>query len=569
MISFVLTVNVSKEVDATDTSSVLSLKMNTCVIIQVHWRKLWLLLESWNACLEEENLRFLVCLFYPSDVNITQFSSESSLIISTVSPSITPISNTSLSFVSPYWCNRGLGILSTLNYRSVICFCPPQYDGDFCQFHADRLSVVLHLDLSQSIFVDQKSEKDLLKLLVLFLFNNDDEVLMIEQFHLHPSKEINSLLNNEKKRKLISHFVFPRSSTFLRQRRTRFFNRSLLLALQPFSIRIELYRTRVDERPSIVAVWKYPVLFAHLPVSRLSRVLRLSASVGDHLNPCSSRPCRHPNEECHPLMNNKSEYLCLCRENFTGPNCSREDQQCLEGYCSKGSLCQPNSRSSLRGDSSPFCLCPLNRLGRQCSIEHDGCLSSPCHNGGDCFPDLQLDRVICLCPKEYLGSRCQWKRTSIHLSLSTDLHYRGVVLQIWKIDLSSLELLLLQQRVFRQIPSEIEYYHQDQSSITGIVLARAYSSDLLDLADVHLLSIYQDVSLLHGTTTISSSNRCDHRRTFSNGNSSSCLPIISASIFFHFSRCRNFSYSISPVVYCSFDSSLFPWRYLSLYLWRE
>jgi hypothetical protein len=36
MISFVLMVDVSNEVDATDNFSVFSMKMNTCVIIEVH-----------------------------------------------------------------------------------------------------------------------------------------------------------------------------------------------------------------------------------------------------------------------------------------------------------------------------------------------------------------------------------------------------------------------------------------------------------------------------------------------------------------------------------------------------
>ena len=475
----------------------------------------------------------LVLSLYPSDVNITQFSSESSLIISTVPPPITPLVNPPLSYVSPYWCNRGLGILLTTNHRSVVCFCPPPYYGDFCQFHTDRLSVLLHLDLSQSIFVDHNNRKDLLQLLVLFLFDND-KVLMIEQFRLHPFKEINSLLNNEKKRKLISHFLYPRSSTFLHQRRERFVNRSsLLTSPSPFSVRIELYQISLDERPSIMAVWKYPLSFSHLPVSRLAKVLRFSPSATDHANPCSSRPCRHPNEECHPLMNDRSEYLCLCRSNFTGENCSREDQQCRQDYCSMGSLCQPNSRSLLQDDSSsPFCLCPLNRFSRQCSIKHDGCLSSPCRHNGSCFPDLQSDRVICLCLKEYFGSHCQWKRTSIHLSLSTDLDYRGVVLQVLQIDLSSLELILLEQRVFLQLPSKMDYYHLDQSLITGIVLSKVYSSDQVHFPDVHLLSVYQHVSFLHGTVKMSLANRCEHRRTFSNGNSSSFLSIISVSMFF-------------------------------------
>lgn len=45
-----------------------------------------------------------------------------------------------LSTLAPYWCNRGLGLLRTQN-QSIIYFCPPQYYGDKCQYHADRLLV--------------------------------------------------------------------------------------------------------------------------------------------------------------------------------------------------------------------------------------------------------------------------------------------------------------------------------------------------------------------------------------------------------------------------------------------
>jgi hypothetical protein len=142
----------------------------------------------------------------------------------------------------------------------IICFCPPRYYGEKCEFHSDR--------------------RILLQLLVLFLFK--DEVLMIDHFHLYPPVESDSLLNNEKtKTKFISDFVFPR-----------------LL----FSIRLELYQTRLNDRSSIIANWKSPLSFTHLLVSRLSRILH-------RLNPCSSNPCRR-NEQ--PIYTN----LFVSREWF-------------------------------------------------------------------------------------------------------------------------------------------------------------------------------------------------------------------------------------------------------------
>ena len=105
----------------------------------------------------------------------------------------------STSSFSPYWCNRGLGVLSTLNHSRIICFCPPQYFGEKCQFHEDRLSVVLRLDLSRSISPNETDGTVLLQLLVLFLF--DDKVFNRDRFALHPSEAMNKRTN-----KLISHF---------------------------------------------------------------------------------------------------------------------------------------------------------------------------------------------------------------------------------------------------------------------------------------------------------------------------------------------------------------------------
>ena len=442
----------------------------------------------------------------PSDMKISNRPRHSGSRISVSSSSL-----------SPFWCNRGVGVESPRNDSRIHCFCPPQYYGEKCEFHPDRVSVVLHADLSEADEIDQKF---LLQLLVLFLFN--DEVLNIDQFHLHPSVEFDNLLNNRKKTKktkLISHFEYPRSSTFLEERCERFFNRSSLLSRSPFSIRVELYQTRFKEQPSMIGLWKYPLSFSHLPVSRLSKVLRFDQSSSHHRNPCSSNPC-HPNAQCHQLMSNRFEHICLCKTNFTGENCSFVDKECLQGYCtSTYSLCQPNSRSSLRRNSSPFCLCPFNRYGPRCSIEHDACLPNPCLNNGSCFPDSQLDRVICVCRKEYFGSRCEMKRSSIHFSLSIDLPYRGIVLQVLQIELSSLELILLQQQVFLQLPHQVEYYHQDQSLITGVVLAKVYSSSEVSSANLHLLSVYQSIFSIDGRTNISSINRCEHQRTFSSDDS--------------------------------------------------
>ena len=440
---------------------------------------------------------------YPADARITQLNNSHSLTNSSNS-------NISSSSLSPYQCNRALGVVlrneTPTNTHSIVCFCPPQYFGIYCQFHSDRVSVILHLDLSESSYVNNYDAQILLKLVVLFIFNGT--VLERNQFHVHPFFQLVESVDTKKKEKIISHFVYPHSNSDLLQRRQRFFNRSSLLHDHLFVIRIELYRTRLQEEPALIAVWKYPIPFDYLPVTRLAKVLRLPISPS---SVCSSQPCRHPNERCHPLLNNKSQFVCLCATNYTGENCSRKDPQCdPQGYCLEGSLC----RAARSGSVLPFCVCPSNRYGRRCSIEHSVCLSSPCQNNGSCFPDSSPDRVICLCTREYSGDRCQWKRASIHLSILSDLPSAGVVIQFFTIDTASLDLVALHQQAFKRLPRQIDYFHRDQTKMTGVVLAKLYSShEEHSSVDLHLLSVYADVFSLRGRTEISQINRCAHVRS--------------------------------------------------------
>jgi hypothetical protein len=118
-----------------------------------------------------------------ADTNISMLQSEA--------PPTTNFSNRINSTIS-YYCNRGIGI--QLYDESIVCFCPPQYYGDRCQFHNDRIIFLFHLNLSQSIYAESNNRKTTLKLVIIFL--HDDQPLMIESFQ---TQSIDEILVPEKK----------------------------------------------------------------------------------------------------------------------------------------------------------------------------------------------------------------------------------------------------------------------------------------------------------------------------------------------------------------------------------
>ena len=327
---------------------------------------------------------------------------------------------------------------------------------------------------------------------------------------MRPELEFGSKQKNQKK--LMTHFLNSQSASFREHRLQRLKNRSSLINIHPYSVRIEIYETRTSKSPSLIAMWQYPIHFDYLPVFRLAKILHLPGSV-DHRNPCSSSLCHYDHEECHPLVNDRSTNVCLCKPNFTGENCSQPNIRCLNGYCASGSLC----KSNYQRDDSSLCLCPSNRFGDRCDLEHDACLANPCLNGGSCFPASQPDQVTCFCTMEYFGLNCQWKRSHLRLSLVDSSSHAGAVLQYFHLDSTSLHLILVDQQAVERLPSWIEFY-DDQKILPEIVLARLYSSHEDSSPELHLLSSHQNAISVEGSTDISEINRCSHLRTFSNGN---------------------------------------------------
>ena len=477
---------------------------------------------------------------FPSDTETVEVSLRDNS--SASSTSITTPSNLSMpAYISAYQCNRGIGVLLINNL--TICFCPPQYYGDRCQYHNDRLSVVIQLNLSQSNYASSSDPSLVLKLVLLFFHHN--QTLMAHEVHVRPGIQTKTF------EKQMTYLVYSHSSIVQKQRRDRYLDRFNILNRHSYSLQIDLYQLRGSARPALIAVWRYYIHFDYLPVFRFFKVLHLKQVSVSH-NPCSSNPC-HSNAECRPLMNDPSKYICLCSSNYTAQDCSEEYQQCLEGYCAAGALCKASYRRQFHGNHHPYCICPSGRLGDRCEIEHDLCRSNPCHNGGSCFPSAKPDQFVCFCSIEYYGTTCQWEKSSLRLSLDINVHYVGLVLQFFDIDFTSLDLHLVHQRASKSHLPSIEYF-RDTNTVPAIVLAKLYSSHQDSSPELYLLAVHDAVMSVKGKTQLSESTRCPHSQTLLEGqyiSPSFCFSLLKIVNY------RSFSDSISLDLPGQFGTALF------------
>ena len=105
------------------------------------------------------------------------------------------------------WCNRGIPILT--HNSSRVCFCPPQYHGDQCQFHSDRITLMTHVNYIHSDYTPSTDPSIVHKFLVLLV--SEDRVISLEEFHVRPATEI----PNYRKKKIYLHY--SRSPQYLRE----------------------------------------------------------------------------------------------------------------------------------------------------------------------------------------------------------------------------------------------------------------------------------------------------------------------------------------------------------------
>ena len=447
---------------------------------------------------------------FPSDAGSRPMSN--SIRPSTIQEPINTLDSTVSSSSSvAYACNRGFGILS--HNGSVVCFCPQSYYGHKCQYHSDRLTLFFRVNYSRSIYGASTDVTFTLKMLVIFLFNN--QPLDSYEFHIRPST---SNLNSSRK---LGHVLYSRSKDFLTHKRSRFSNRSAITDDHPYAVRVEAFDIHAGRKPRLVGVWQYTIHFDFLPVFRLVKTLHLY-ELGSLRSPCLRRPCGL-GEQCHPLLNNLSSYVCLCPGNYKGENCSELDQVCATRYCSPNAVCKPNYRGLLNRNELPYCVCPHGFFGAKCELEYEQCKSNPCENNGTCFPMSTLGRFICLCNAFYEGDHCQLEKEAVRLYVQQSSAHRAAVVQFLDVELSELTLTLIDQRFYNQLPKFLSHLNSD-TRIIDLVVAKLYSGALVR---IYLLAIHLNIASINATTVANESNRCmPVRELFSTNDSKQISPMM-------------------------------------------
>ncbi|CAF1007907.1 unnamed protein product [Brachionus calyciflorus] len=139
-------------------------------------------------------------------------------------------------------------------------------------------------------------------------------------------------------------------------------------------------------------------------------------------NPCSNSPCQNGGI-CEKNSYSSQGFICLCPSSHSGTRCELSAQQqspcgnpnicgnkqpndpCSNNPCKNGATCRSNGFSYQ-------CDCVVGFVGNQCETRQliNLCATNTCYNGGTCETqrrDQDQYTVVCFCPPEYTGSRCQ------------------------------------------------------------------------------------------------------------------------------------------------------------------
>jgi hypothetical protein len=399
-----------------------------------------------------------------------------------------------------FYCNLGLLALIDIGdvNRYSVCFCPPSFFGYKCEFNSDRITIITHLNLTNSSYSSVTDNNLILKVRGTLLFD-DKRILDTYEFHVRPVLEQTE--TNPVKHRF--YLLYSRTNESLAQKRARYLNRSDIILQHPYSVQFELFELLPNKDVQVVAHWYFHIYFDFLPAFRLAKVLNISAI--DRINgQCS---CNN-NSTCIPVLNTNTK-KCICKSGRYGRFCELVDSQCTS-YCNPEAFCQPNNPPYNR----PTCICPYDMFGPRCFLRYRICETNPCENNGFCFHTYDpsgINSFQCKCSDRFYGKTCALEKSSIRLYLNVSYEFSKLMastVQYYDTDVVTLELKLRHQQVEQALPLDWYYLHGETVAPMFGVLKVYERSDNSYQYRLFLLYLQPNVSIINITTQVSLYNLC-------------------------------------------------------------
>ena len=300
------------------------------------------------------------------------------------SPVETPKSNTSSEkHFNKYnvrlhgYCNRGFYLL-VKNGTLPVCFCPPSFYGDQCQFNRRRITVRFRLDRFHLSNIPP-----VLHILVSLIYN---QTMIVDHTTRVVIKKDFALKHN-------LHLLYSRPKL----------NGS-------YSVQFEAY-----DGLRLLTAWEYSVTpLDFLPVLRVTKILRFPEIYPQY---CSVNLCKN-NGTCHIINSYKRDrYICLCLRDWTGKNCEHKWQS------------QKCSLTALTHDGG-LCICPQGYMLPGCFVRNTVCeLKQPCLTNEICIPHSTTYGIYtCLCTTSY----CRQNQVFLTLTGVNFINRYPLVIQLLK-----------------------------------------------------------------------------------------------------------------------------------------
>ncbi|CAF1090135.1 unnamed protein product [Adineta steineri] len=286
-------------------------------------------------------------------------------------------------------CHRGIDVhmrsKNTNNRTDKMCFCPPSYYGDRCQYQNQRVSLSIRFkalsDSWQTPFA-----------IVILLIDDDNE----QMIHSYEQLTYLSMRDCENKSHLyLTYSNRPKNET------------------KNYGIHIDIYeKISLKYRASLF----FPIQFIFLPVHRLSLLINIP-NRDINMERCSNNLCI--NGQCIKYSNNQEKTFCQCHTGWFGRYCTIK-------HSSKCSL--DSTYINVSPNNQSICVCPLNKFGPRCLLDNPICQNNKnltCKNDGKCIPNdrymISSKNFTCICPEGYIGDRCELKDNKIIISFEKSI----------------------------------------------------------------------------------------------------------------------------------------------------